>query len=84
MKKNKKIFISSNEDRGIFVKISENKTCLSFWGDEEDAPREITFRDEDVLDLCNYIINEIKEARGKTPKEYVHDILSEMNDRNEK
>ena len=77
-----KIFISSEEDRGVFVKISENKTYLSFWGNEDDVPREIVFKDEDILGLCNYIINEIKEKKGKTPKEYVHDLLNEMNERN--
>ena len=84
-KVNKKIFVSSEEDRGVLVKFLKNKTHLSFWGDEADVPKKIVFSNDDVLELCTYIINEIQGKEKETPessREYVHNLLTQMNIRN--
>ena len=86
-KASKKIFVSSEEDRGVLVKFLKNKTHLSFWGDEADVPKKIVFSNDDILELCIYIIDEIHGGEAETAdssREYVHGLLSQMNIRNGK
>jgi hypothetical protein len=80
-KTNKKIFISSEEDRGVLVKFLKDDVHLSFWGDEADVPRKIVFSNEDILELCSYVSNELN-TKEETGKEYVTNLLNEMNARN--
>ena len=58
---NKKVFVSSASDRGILVKITNDKQkiSLSFWGN--DAPKNISFTQEEALDFCDHIINVINQ-----------------------
>ena len=50
----KKVFTSSKADRGILVKISNERVMLSFWGN--DNPKNISFSKEEALGFCSYII----------------------------
>jgi len=62
MKKNpnKKVFVSSKSDRGILVKILDQKVSLSFWG--SDNPKNVSFSKEEAMDMCVYIIENIDES----------------------
>lgn len=53
---NKKVFLSSDADRGILVKFSKgkNKVLLSFWGN--DDPKNVSFSKKEALDFCSYIM----------------------------
>ena len=67
MKKNpnKKVFTSSSADRGIFVKFSNDKQkiSLSFWGN--DAPKNISFTQEEALEFCDHITSVINKEENK-------------------
>lgn len=52
-KNNRELFVSSNSDSGIYVKILKNKVVFSFWGDED--PRCISFSKEDAARIAGYI-----------------------------
>ena len=64
---NKKVFVSSKSDRGILVKILNQKVSLSFWGDGN--PKNISFSKEEALDLCAYVIENINEQASDNDKE---------------
>ncbi|MAH45252.1 hypothetical protein CMI37_05450 [Candidatus Pacearchaeota archaeon] len=84
-KTEKKIFISSKEDRGILIKFLKNKIHLSFWGGEADIPKDIAFSNEDILEICEHIIESLREDDQETvesSKEYVHNLITQMNIRN--
>tara|TARA_Y100000588_G_C13765608_1_gene715916 strand:- start:330 stop:623 length:294 start_codon:yes stop_codon:yes gene_type:complete len=51
----KKVFVSSNADKGVLIKFSKgkNRVSLSFWGD--DKPSNISFTAEEALEMCEYI-----------------------------
>jgi len=78
-KSNKKIFISSNEDRGILIKPLKNKVSLSFWGADDDVPNKINFSHEDIQELGEYLLklsSKPEEKRSMLP------FLEEMNHKN--
>ena len=82
-KTDKKIFISSEEDRGIWVKFLKNKIHLSFWGDESDVPRKIEFSNDDILAFCHYVSEKLSAEEEETGRQYVTNLLNEMNARND-
>lgn len=84
-KAEKKIFVSSKEDRGILIKFLKNKIHLSFWGQEADVPKDIAFSNEDILEICEHIVEALQgeeEETVESSKEYVHNLLTQMNIRN--
>ena len=80
---NKKIFVSSQEDRGLLVKFLKNKIHLSFCGDESDVPRKIVFSNDDFLELCSDVSSELNKSDNKSQKGYVTNLLDEMTRRND-
>jgi len=81
-KAEKKVFISSEEDRGVLIKFLKDKVRLSFWGNEEDIPKEIVFSNEDILELCTHVTEEINKEKSVSSRQYVTGLLDEMNARN--
>ena len=79
---NKKIFVSSQEDRGVLIKFLKDKVHLSFWGEESDVPRKIVFSNDDILKFCSDVSSELNK-QDKSEKGYVTDLLNEMNSRND-
>ena len=81
-KDNKKIFVSSEEDRGVLVKFLKDKVHLSFWGEESDIPRKIVFSNDDFLEFCSDISRELNK-QNESQRGYVTNLLNEMNSRND-
>jgi hypothetical protein len=71
----KKVFVSSKSDRGILVKILNQRVSLSFWGN--DNPKNISFSKEEALDFCEYIVEETNEA-PLTDQTMFDDAFSDM------
>lgn len=69
MKENKKVFTSSASDRGIMVKfLKKGKVSLSFWGNDE--PKNISYSETEIRELCEYILLEInKKTYNKDNKD---------------
>jgi len=87
-KTEKKVFVSSQEDRGILVKFLKDEVRLSFWGEETDSPRDIAFSKKDILEICKHITDNLQDddypqETLESSKEYVHNLLNQMNLRNE-
>tara|TARA_R110002110_G_scaffold189013_2_gene397106 strand:- start:99 stop:365 length:267 start_codon:yes stop_codon:yes gene_type:complete len=78
VKKSKKVFISSSSDRGVFVKFLKGKVSLSFWGN--DDPKNISYSEKEIRELCEYILTEIgREAVSERSEEGMfNEVCKEM------
>jgi hypothetical protein len=66
MSSSKKVFTSEKSDTGLYVKFLKEKTSISFWGDGE--PSKITFSNEEVKGMCEFILKNLDSEKDSKKK----------------